>query len=254
MTTEPLRLFWQPGCTSCLKAKEFLSRHGIAYKSINVRASAEAMAALEALGARSVPVIARGGAFCFAQELDDVARFLGLDWKAERLPVATLIERVQSLLRVSERLARQMPNAAFETPIQGRPDRTFGDIPFHIAMIVEGFLDAAKGDALTFQHFERRAEGASRTPDGVAHSISETAARFAAWRAHGVAPEQSLRTYYGTQPLPGVLERTAWHVAQHARQLEHIIRGLGLAPAAALGAPELAGLPLPEGVWDKEVG
>ena len=252
--TEPLRLFWQPGCTSCLKAKEFLARHGIAFESVNVRASAEAMAALEALGARSVPVIARGRDFCFAQELDDVARFLGLDWRRERLPVATLIERVRGLLRAAAVLARQMPPAAFETPIAGRPDRSIGDIPFHIAMIVEGFLDAAEGGALTFQYFERRPERATRTPDAVARVIGETATRFEAWRAQDIAPDQSLRTYYGAQPLHFVLERTAWHVAQHARQLEHIIRGLGLAPAAALGYAELDGLPLPEGVWDKEIG
>lgn len=252
--TTPYRLYWQPGCTSCLKAKEFLAAQGIAFESINVRASAAAMAELERLGARSVPVIAKGDAFCFAQELDEVARFLGLEWRRERLPVATLIERVRHLLRAAESLSRQLPQASFETPIEGRPDRAYGDIGFHIAQIVEGFLDAAEGGELTFAHFERRPSGAARRAEAVAAAIAETAARFERWSRAAAPPTQSLRTYYGAQPLPFVLERTAWHVAQHARQLEHLVRGLGLAPIVGLGDAELAGLPLPTGVWDKEIG
>ncbi|MCJ7838169.1 MAG: NrdH-redoxin, partial [Burkholderiales bacterium] len=29
-------MFWQPGCTSCLRTKEFLTRQGVDYESINV--------------------------------------------------------------------------------------------------------------------------------------------------------------------------------------------------------------------------
>jgi hypothetical protein len=27
-TPEPLKVYWAPGCTSCLRRKEFLTRHG----------------------------------------------------------------------------------------------------------------------------------------------------------------------------------------------------------------------------------
>lgn len=253
---EPYRLYWQPGCTSCLKAKEFLATHGIAFESIDVRANPDAMAELERLGARSVPVIARGDEFCFGQELEEVARFIGVAWRRDRLPMATLVERLQRLLRAAASLATQIPARSFEVSIEGRPDRAYGDIGFHVAMIVEGFLACARGDEMTFEYFLKRPNGAGRSSGQVSIQIRKTASRFDDWWAAtaGGLQDQQVRTYYGTQPLHGVLERTAWHVAQHCRQLEHIIRALGLAPSVALGEAELTGLPLPEGVWDKEIG
>ena len=38
--SEEYRVYWQPGCSSCLAAKEFLRAHRIPFASINVRAQA----------------------------------------------------------------------------------------------------------------------------------------------------------------------------------------------------------------------
>ena len=35
----PLKVYWQPGCSSCLKTKEFLIDNGIKFDSINVLVS-----------------------------------------------------------------------------------------------------------------------------------------------------------------------------------------------------------------------
>ena len=35
-TDTPIKAYWQPGCTSCLRMKEFLARHGVPFVSINV--------------------------------------------------------------------------------------------------------------------------------------------------------------------------------------------------------------------------
>ncbi len=213
------------------------------------------MAELERLGACSVPVIARGERFCFGQELEEVARFIGVPWRRDRLPMATLEGRLQHLLRAASSLAAQLPPPSFEIPIEGRPDRTYGDIGYHVAMIVEGCLASARGEELTFDYFLKRPEGEARASERVAEQIKATAARFGDWSARltDISPNQPLRTYYRSQPLNGVLERTAWHVAQHCRQLEHIVRTLGLAPERTLGEAELGGLPLPAQVWDKEI-
>ena len=40
------KVYWQPGCSSCLRAKEFLAANDIPYDSINVRAEPDAMADL----------------------------------------------------------------------------------------------------------------------------------------------------------------------------------------------------------------
>ncbi len=31
-----IKAYWQPGCTSCLRMKEFLSKHGVPFVSVNV--------------------------------------------------------------------------------------------------------------------------------------------------------------------------------------------------------------------------
>jgi hypothetical protein len=49
-----------------------------------------------------------------------------------------------------------------------------------------------------------------------------------------------------------VLERTAWHPAQHTRQLMLILDTLDIEPDGRLTAADLAGLPLPDKAWDNE--
>ncbi len=56
----PIKAYWQPGCTSCLRMKEFLTRHGVPFVSVNVLEDRAAMAELAELGVRSVPIIRRG--------------------------------------------------------------------------------------------------------------------------------------------------------------------------------------------------
>ena len=77
MAAAALKVYWRPGCSSCVRVKEFLSGLGVDYESVNVSAQPEAMDELRALGVRTVPVVARGGEYVFAQELADVSRFLG---------------------------------------------------------------------------------------------------------------------------------------------------------------------------------
>ena len=69
-----IKAYWQPGCTSCLRMKEFLTKHGVSFVSINVLEDTAAIAELadarhqissdrapwQRLGER--PGAARGGA------------------------------------------------------------------------------------------------------------------------------------------------------------------------------------------------
>jgi hypothetical protein len=58
----------------------------------------------------------------------------------------------------------------------------------------------------------------------------------------------TLDTYYDAQPLDAVLERTAWHMAQHLRQLQSWLREQGHEPAAPLQPEDTADLPMPHGL------
>ncbi len=65
-----------------------------------------------------------------------------------------------------------------------------------------------------------------------------------------VDPSRRVSTYQGPFTMHGALERCTWHTAQHTRQLAMVLEGLGIEPDAPLGSGDLAGLPVPEKVWD----
>jgi glutaredoxin len=246
-------VYWQPGCTSCLKTKEFLRARGIEFESVNVREDPGAMAALAKLGARSVPVVARGTEFAYGQDLDAIARFVGIDLERVKLDVPVLVSRLLALLDCAAHLTEQIPAAALRTRLPGR-ERTHLDLAYHVSQIVIGFLDAALGGRLTFEHFERKPPGHVVTASDAARltrSVSQALAVW--WSANRSRLPEALDTYYGRQPLRAVLERTTWHVAQHGRQLQRLLELQGLSPAPGLTPALLAGLPLPDDVWDAEV-
>lgn len=256
--SDEVRVYWQPGCTSCLRTKEFLGSRGVPFISINVLEDSTASAQLAALGARSVPVIARGDRFVYGQELTDVARFLGLALDRKRLDPKVLVERLDRLLGIAGDLVVAIPSERIADAIPARP-RSYADLAYHIGMVVQGFLDAAdpeRESELSWAHFERRPLQDEANPDSLAATLASCREALQAWwRVHAQLPSaRGLRTYYGERPLHEVLERTAWHVAQHCRQLDYIVvEVLKRVPASRLRAADLAGLPVPEQVWDAEI-
>src|SRR5438105_7511193 len=104
MDSQELRVYWRPGCSSCVKVKEFLSKLGVDYESINVSATPEAMDELRELGVRTVPVVRRGKEYVFAQELADVSTFIGRQVDFKRLPAGELMDKWLRVLGVAQRL------------------------------------------------------------------------------------------------------------------------------------------------------
>jgi glutaredoxin len=75
-----IKAYWQPGCTSCLRMKEFLTKHGVPFVSVNVLEDKDAFAELAMLGIRSVPIVRRGKDWANGQVLREVARVAGIAW------------------------------------------------------------------------------------------------------------------------------------------------------------------------------
>jgi glutaredoxin len=253
--SERVRVFWQPGCTSCLRTKEFLSKNGVDYESINVHGNPAGMEALRKLGARSVPVVARGDKFVFAQTLSDVIKFLGLDVRQqERLSPDELVRKMNLVLPAAARYIRQIPAASLEQPFRNRnrPIRVLGH---HVFRIVEAFLEVMRdGRELSYDLIMKEPGADIRSGEDIArHGESVLARANEWWKAH---PDRSCQrlmdTYFGRHPVHVVLERTVWHPAQHTRQLMLILETLGIEPDRRLTAQDLAGLPLPDKAWDDE--
>src|SRR5712675_1831435 len=108
MQTEALKVYWRPGCSSCVRVKEFLTGLGVKYESVNVSATPEAMEDLLRLGVRTVPVVARGKDYVFAQELADVSEFIGRKVEFRRLPAQELAPRWLHVLGSAQRYVMQL--------------------------------------------------------------------------------------------------------------------------------------------------
>lgn len=253
--SQPFRVFWQPGCSSCLKAKEFLTEHGISFDSVNVLDGVYGMAALQALGAKSVPVVSQGDKCVFAQNLGDLADFVGVARIVGVLSPKDFVMRIDRVLTVAQSCVRQLPSGVLSTQLPGR-DRTYLDLGYHIFVIAEAFLVAAKGETLAFDLFERRPPDSMCTGAQVA-SYGQTVrdAMQAWWRStdSGAQVPDELSTYYGPQSVPDLLERTAWHAAQHTRQFAEVLKSVDVNLHDQLSDEDLEGLPLPNHVYDDEV-
>ena len=204
-------VFWQPGCTSCLRAKEFLTSHGIDFESINVREVDDAMERLTALVTRSVPVVARGNDFVFAQDIDTLAAFVGVELNRRMLAPDVLVNQLDRILAAAQRYIEQLPANALSTKLPAR-DRTYLDLGYHLFVIPIAFLDAVAGGELTYEHFERVPPSGSTAKEVTALG-SDVRSRLQTWWSEvaQVGLPDSVQTYYGQQATHGVLERTAWH-------------------------------------------
>ena len=111
------------------------------------------MAMLRNLGARSVPVVSKRDEFVFAQSLDDIAEFLGVEIDTRpKLSSEQLIEKYNLILKAAARHIRQIPDDQLGGKILDR-DRTYRELTCHIFRIAEAFLDTANGTILTTSYY-----------------------------------------------------------------------------------------------------
>ena len=248
-----LRVYWRPGCSSCVKVKEFLTNLGVEYQSINVSARPEAMAELRALGVRTVPVVARGSEYVFAQELADVSAFVGRKVDFQRLAPPALYDKWQQVLSAAQRHVMQIPAARLaERATPGR-DRSIRDLAYHVHQVPDSFLQAVEDGVqdLTSVYNAPPPAEVTRVEQirDYGRSVSARLERW--WRRNGDrAAQAKVQTYYGEQPLHHVMERCTWHSAQHARQIMAVLERFGIAPDDPLTAGDYAGLPMPAGLWE----
>ena len=247
-----IKVFWQPGCTSCLRVKEFLAAQGVEFESIDVHNDENGLAQLTELGARSVPVVALGGRYTLAQSLNDVIKFLDLKTRAmDMLAPEDLVARLDLVLSTASRLTGQLSEEQLRMVFRNR-NRTVAALVFHIVRVAELGLQAAQQIELRFESFDDLPPDGWQRDDLVRWAGVMRQQLDTWWHSESdKALTYEVPTYYGRRPMHEVLERTAWHAAQHTRQLALILESDGIKPDRPLSAADLAGLPVPEQVWDR---
>lgn len=210
---------------------------------------------LLALGVRTVPVVARGGQFVFAQNIDDVAEFVGLQGGSHvPLPPDELVAKWLNVYGAVQRYMHQFPRERLEERVIDTRDRSIRIMSHHVFRIGEAFLETAV-DGAQFTAAAANvppADGTFTFGDEIAGYGASVSRRLGQWWA--AHPDRSckekVQTFFGPQALHMLLERSTWHSAQHARQLVAVLERFGIEPDGRLTADDLAGLPLPERLWE----
>ena len=210
------------------------------------------MEQLKAMGLRNVPVVAIGERYTFAQNLKDVAKFVGVALNRDQLAPSVLAPRYDSILQTAQGLVRQVPiEQMSERVIPNRP-RLIRPFLYHIFRIGDAFLLAYEGENYSNTIANTEPPQSVETPEQIAQYGQGVRDRLNAWWASNSdrSLEKRIGTYYGEQAAHDVFERTTWHSAQHCRQVAVMLERLGIVPVAPLKPEQLQGLPLPEGIWE----
>lgn len=254
---DSIRVYWQPGCTSCLRTKEYLAMHGIPFISRNVLVDAGAFDELARFGLRQVPIVTRGNTWANGQVNADVAALVGIGCDdVPMLPVRELKRRLDLLLPTALRYFAQVPDGKLDAQLPNRP-RSYSELTYHVFNIVDAFLEEKAGQPLVYESFYRVSPPGQGSRAHILAYGADVKKRLDAWFA---APGRDFEwgqradVYYGSQSQHQFLERTTWHSMQHTRQLMWVLQDLlGIAPSEPLTAALFKGLPMPEQVWEDDL-
>jgi hypothetical protein len=207
------------------------------------------------LGAQSVPVLAKANQYIFCQNLEDVAEFVGLQGTGHiPLPPAALMTKWTAVLGAAQRYIRQIPNERLSERAIDNRDRSIRLLTHHIFRIGEAFLEVAVDGVEYWAQLANvpPEDGTFMTGDEIAGYGNSIIQRLENWwnELKDKSCQQKVKTFYGAQPLHQVFERSTWHSAQHTRQLAAVLDRFDIEPDGRLNPEDLAGLPLPEGLWD----
>jgi len=249
-----IRVYWQTGCTSCLRTKEFLAARGIPFLSRNVLADPSAFAELARFKLRQVPIVTKGDQWANGQILGDVAKLVGItDLNVQMLSTREMKQRLDQVLEGTRRFYAQVPEEHLGTQLPNRP-RSYSELAYHVFNIVDAFLEEKDGTPLEYESYYRLPAPGDGRAEILAYG-ADVHRRLNEWFAgRGRQCEWGTLAdvYYGRQSQHQFLERTTWHSMQHARQLIWVLQRLGIEPDQPFDPALYAGLPMPEQVWEED--
>ena len=204
-------------------------------------------------GLRKVPVLAKGDKYAFGQMLEPFAKFVGLPVPgADRLSPEQLYRKYEMVFAAGQRYARQFPAERLRERVIPHRERQIRTLCFHVFRIGEAFLETWNGAEYSVKIADNEPPDSIQTGDDIARYGAGVWKRYEAW--WGGLEERTLsrvlKTYYGDTIAHRVFERVTWHSAQHCRQLIAVLERMGIQPDGPLTAADLAGLPLPERLWE----
>lgn len=250
LDAEAVEIYWMPGCSSCLRLKEFVESTGLPFTAINVEAEPERAGKLRSKGMR-VPALCVGDECVNGVHLATVAGLLGVDYvEPERLSPRELRAKYRIAIDALCRFVAQITPEAADFALPGR-ERTLIEVAGHAACVMRYFLGKYDDDA--YDLFFDDLEPETRDPHELVRFARESLDRFETWwteLGHDDPLDTVVPIYWGHRTLHEALEREVWHTMQHTRQVMFMLEQVGIEPDGPLTPDDLAGLPLPARVFD----
>lgn len=208
---------------------------------------------LNKYGLRKVPVLAKGDQYAMGQMLDPFAKLAGLPMPgAGRLSPQQLYDKYEMVFAAGQRYARQFPVERLRERVIAHREREIRTLCYHVFRIGEAFLETWNGAEYTAKIADNEPPEAMQSGDEISRYGGGVWARYEAWwrDLSDRALSRELKTYYGDTEAHKVFERVTWHSAQHCRQLIAVLERMGISADGPLAPADLAGLPLPERLWE----
>jgi glutaredoxin len=250
VSADTVTVFYQPGCSSCLRVKEFLASRGVPFRGVDVVNEPGGMDEMLALGVRAIPVVSIGKKWAYGIYLDKVAALVGVDFTARpKLPPAALYEKLTMIHAAAQDYILLVPEGSWGVLIPKHDTRHIHDLSYHIFAVTVDFLGALEGKEYT-QAIEHVPDSISNRYDLLEFS-AKVRDRAAAWFAACTPATwaRTLDTNWGTLSVHDMMERTVWHSGQHTRQLIEMLETVGSPAPNPLKKSDFEGLPMPDKLW-----
>lgn len=247
MAADSIEVYWVPGCSSCLRMKEFMETTGLPFESIDLSRQPDRGEKLTRIGVHA-PAVVVGERGVQGIDLAGIARLVGYDYDPPDMLAPDVLRT--RYLTVMTALGSHTTQLA-ETDLDWRSPANNRSVRFliaHAATIMRMFVDTRHRDDFDNSGAPPPDLAEHGDLDALRNWTQGTVARFEEWWAevgHDDPFDRILRTTWGHRTLHEVLERAVWHTTHHVRQLQDWMASFGTTPTNPLSEEDLAGLPLP---------
>ena len=213
----------------------------------------QALAELEGLGIRNVPVTIVGNKTVLGFNREELARLFNLrDARQKRVADSWLFETLDKILGAVIRATLQVPasHLMWRSPDRDRPLKVFC---YHILADPHQVLDAISAQRYdgSFKLTYGEASERFRTMEEIGRFGQQARARLreASKSLTAAELERSIEGYAGQTNGHELLHQVLSHTAHHLRQLYDLLERIGVDPERPLQEKNFKGISMPEELW-----
>lgn len=263
-----------------MRVKDYLKTRGVEFDAFDITVDKTALAVIQKLGIKSVPVVVKGDRHALGRDLGQVDDLVGLKREGSLIPAGELVERTIRILTAWARFAKQLPPSHYDDRTPGMelvkafilPDgqvlRHADGTPYvpHMTSIgmIRHVLHHAEKIKVAFEDPKSRvfSDEVLNSQCGepspalsleqlllIGNEVTESIRRC--WsNASQETLDTVIQTMMGPLTVHQVLMRETYSVAQHTRQVMTLVIDLGIEPDGPLEEKDFSGLNVPKNVWD----